>query len=79
MTLRVAIIGGGIGGLSAALALLRQGFDVQVYEQAARFGEMLRHLSGGDPTKVYEAERAARAEKPELWAGVYVNTEKEQA
>jgi salicylate hydroxylase len=40
MTLRVAIIGGGIGGLSAALALLRQGFDVQVYEQAARFGEI---------------------------------------
>lgn len=38
--------------------------------EAARFGEMLRHLSGGDPTKVYEAERAARAEKPELWAGV---------
>ena len=47
--------------------------------EVARFGEMLRHLSGGDPTKVYEAERAARAEKPELWAGVYVNTEKEQA
>lgn len=40
MTLRVAIIGGGIGGLSAALALLRQGFDVHVYEQAARFGEI---------------------------------------
>jgi len=40
MTLSVAIIGGGIGGLSAALALLREGFDVQVYEQAARFGEI---------------------------------------
>ena len=40
MTLRVAIIGGGIGGLSAALALLREGFDVHVYEQASRFGEI---------------------------------------
>jgi len=40
MTLRVAVIGGGIGGLSAALALLREGFDVQVYEQASRFGEI---------------------------------------
>src|SRR5262245_36226492 len=29
----VAIIGGGIGGLSAALHLLRAGFDVQVFEQ----------------------------------------------
>ena len=38
--------------------------------EAARYGEMLRHMSGGDPAKVYAAERAARAEKPELWAGV---------
>ena len=40
MALRVAVIGGGIGGLSAALALLEAGFDVQVYEQAPRFGEI---------------------------------------
>lgn len=38
--------------------------------EAARYGEMLRHMSGGDPAKVYAAERAARAEKPELWTGV---------
>ena len=44
--------------------------------EAQRYGEMLRHLSGGDPAKVYEAERAARQAKPELWAGVYVNTER---
>lgn len=30
----VAIVGGGIGGLTAALALARQGADVTVYEQA---------------------------------------------
>src|ERR1043166_9279742 len=29
----IAIIGGGIGGVSAALSLLRAGFDVQGYEQ----------------------------------------------
>jgi 2-polyprenyl-6-methoxyphenol hydroxylase-like FAD-dependent oxidoreductase len=28
------IVGGGIGGLTAALSLLRRGFDVHVYEQA---------------------------------------------
>ena len=44
--------------------------------EAQRYGEMLRHMSGGDPAKVYEAERAARAAKPELWAGVWVNEEK---
>ena len=38
--LRVSIVGGGIGGLAAALALLKAGFDVQVYEQAPRFGEI---------------------------------------
>ena len=44
--------------------------------EAQRYGEMRRHMSSGDPAKVYEAERAARAAKPELWAGVYVNTER---
>ena len=38
--MRIAVIGGGIGGLSAALALLEAGFDVQVYEQAPKFGEI---------------------------------------
>lgn len=38
--LRIAIVGGGIGGLSAGLALLKAGFDVHVYEQAPRFGEI---------------------------------------
>ncbi|MBN9486125.1 MAG: FAD-dependent monooxygenase [Alphaproteobacteria bacterium] len=38
--MRVAIIGGGIGGLSAALHLLKAGLDVHVYEQAARITEI---------------------------------------
>src|SRR5258708_27153556 len=37
---RVIIIGGGIGGLSAALHLLQAGLDVQVYEQSPRIGEI---------------------------------------
>jgi salicylate hydroxylase len=37
---KVAIIGGGIGGLSAALHLLKAGVDVHVYEQAPRVGEI---------------------------------------
>ena len=36
----VAIIGGGIGGLTAATLLLRAGFDVQVYEQARALEEV---------------------------------------
>src|SRR5882757_929116 len=40
MALRVAVIGGGIGGLTAALALLQAGFDVLVYEQAPELTEV---------------------------------------
>lgn len=36
----VIIAGGGIGGLAAALALVRQGFAVKVLEQAAEIGEI---------------------------------------
>jgi 3-hydroxybenzoate 6-monooxygenase len=36
---RVAIAGGGIGGLGCALGLARHGFDVVVLEQARSFGE----------------------------------------
>ena len=36
----VWVAGGGIGGLAAALALARQGFDVQVFEQAPEMGEI---------------------------------------
>ena len=38
--LPVLVSGGGIGGLAAALALVRQGFQVQVFEQSAEIGEI---------------------------------------
>jgi salicylate hydroxylase len=37
---RVLIAGGGIGGLTCALALARRQLDVHVFEQAATFGEI---------------------------------------
>lgn len=39
-SLPVIVAGGGIGGLAAALALTRQGFQVKVLEQAPRLGEI---------------------------------------
>jgi len=40
MSGKVAVIGAGIGGLAAALALLRRGIDVDVYEQARELKEV---------------------------------------
>jgi len=36
-TLKIAIAGGGVGGLTAALCMLKKGFDVTVYEKTAAF------------------------------------------
>ena len=38
--LRVAIVGGGIGGVAAANALLRRGMEVCLYEQAPALAEV---------------------------------------
>ena len=38
--LSVAIVGAGMGGLAAAATLRRVGIDVQVYEQASKFGRI---------------------------------------
>ena len=37
---KIAVIGGGIGGLTAALALLKRGLDVDIYEQAPELKEV---------------------------------------
>lgn len=38
--MQVAIVGGGIGGLVAALSMLRNGIDVSIFEQAAQLQEV---------------------------------------
>lgn len=43
----VAIVGGGIGGLSLAIGLLRRNVSVRIYEAAAAFGEVGLGLSIG--------------------------------
>jgi salicylate hydroxylase len=40
VALEIGIVGGGIGGLAAALSLQQAGFDVHVYEQAGALGEV---------------------------------------
>ena len=38
--LSIAVVGAGMGGLASAATLRQAGFDVQVYEQASRFGRI---------------------------------------
>jgi len=44
------VIGGGIAGMTAAMSLARQGFDVHLVEKEAELGGMLRHLYKLQPT-----------------------------
>jgi len=76
--LRILIAGAGIGGLTAALALLRSGIDVEVYEQAPELKEvgagvqlaangtrLLYALGVGDALKALSCE--AQGKEIRLW------------
>src|SRR6185503_16263968 len=59
--LRIALVGGGIGGLTAALALSRKGFEAHLFEQARDLTEIGAGL-GISPSavKVFQALRLAQ-------------------
>ena len=62
----IAIVGGGIGGLFAANALIAQGFQVSVYEQAPALGE----VGAGvflTPNSVRQLERVELGPAVEKW------------
>ena len=64
--LTVVIIGGGIGGLFAANALIAHGFDVSVYEQAPALGE----VGAGvflTPNSVRQLQRVGLGHQIERW------------
>ena len=61
-TLRVAVIGGGIGGLVAARALRRRGIEVRVYEAAPELREIGAGVALGP--NAMKALRALELEEP---------------
>jgi uncharacterized protein with NAD-binding domain and iron-sulfur cluster len=44
MSARVAVLGGGVGGLSAAQELAERGFEVEIYERRTTFGGKARSI-----------------------------------
>jgi salicylate hydroxylase len=63
---RIAIVGGGIGGLFAANALVAQGLEVSVYEQAPAIGE----IGAGvflTPNSVRQLQRVGLGPAVEKW------------
>jgi salicylate hydroxylase len=59
--LRIAVVGAGFGGLSAALSLRQAGFEVDVYEQAPELGEVGGGINMG-PNAVRILRRLGLAE-----------------
>jgi salicylate hydroxylase len=66
---RVAIVGGGIGGLFAANALIAHGIEVSVYEQAPELGE----VGAGfyvTPNSVRHLQRVGLGPEVEKWGAL---------
>jgi monoamine oxidase len=64
---RVAVVGGGFGGLAAAWHLRRAGFSVTVFEASGRLGGRVRSNSGLVPGKVVEAGAELIGENHPNW------------
>ena len=63
--LTIAVIGAGIGGLTAALALRQAGFDVDVYEQAPELTEVGGGINmGPNAVRILLAARPRRRARP---------------
>jgi salicylate hydroxylase len=71
-TARIAIIGGGIGGLTAAQALVRRGFEVRVYEAAPELKEIGAGVAlGPNAMKALRALDLEEAVRAVSWESEY--------
>jgi 2-polyprenyl-6-methoxyphenol hydroxylase-like FAD-dependent oxidoreductase len=71
-TARIAIMGGGIGGLTAARALLRRGFEVSVYEAAPELKEIGAGVAlGPNAMKALRSLGLEDAVRAVAWEGDY--------
>ena len=80
---RIAVIGGGLGGIAAASLLQQSGYNVRVYEQTRDFGRIGAGIHLG-PNVVRVLDRMGVAKKlietgvqPEAWVSKVWNTGEE--
>ncbi|MEJ2098818.1 MAG: FAD-dependent oxidoreductase [Desulfobacterales bacterium] len=70
ITQRALVVGGGIGGMTAALAIADHGFEVDLVEQNEQLGGNLnwieRTLDGNDPKELMENTRASVKKHPQI-------------
>ena len=66
MSTRVAVLGGGVGGLSAAQELAERGFEVVVYERRPDFGGKARSIPVPNSATPGRSAIARRARVPFL-------------
>jgi salicylate hydroxylase len=57
VALRAVVVGGGIGGIAAAVALGRAGIDVQVHEQAQQLTQVGAGVSTSGPKPSRSSDR----------------------
>ena len=74
MALRAAVVGGGLGGLAAAVALGRAGIDIEVHEQAQQLAEVGAGVSLA-PNGLRMLERLGVGEEIERLGARYASTE----
>ena len=74
MALRAVIVGGGIGGIVTAVALVRAGVDVQMYEQAQQLAEVGAGVSLA-PNGLRMLERLGVGEGIERMGARYVSAQ----
>lgn len=73
---KVLVIGGGVAGMSAALAAAECGHRVKLFEKSARLGGQL-HLAGAPPGREEFSGLAHDLEQQLAWHGVQVQVEQQ--
>lgn len=72
--LRVMIVGGGIGGLTAANSLLQRGMSVQVYEQASQLTDVGAGVALW-PNGIRQLRRMGLGPSVSLWGARWLDTQ----